>query len=108
MRWVCDVWQYSMAEALRSLEFVRWQRELVAGILGADSSAFHFSSHCNNFLETVGRCAGSPDGVGPLAVNVRGHHRVRLIQSSVAFRKIYMRAARRRSGAERAALCDER
>ncbi|MBI4371400.1 MAG: trehalose-6-phosphate synthase [Elusimicrobia bacterium] len=30
-----------------------WQRELLAGMLGADLVGFHIQFHCNNFLETV-------------------------------------------------------
>ena len=30
-----------------------WQRELLAGLLGADLIGFHTQAHCNNFLETV-------------------------------------------------------
>ncbi len=32
-----------------------WQRELLAGMLGADLVSFHTQFHCNNFMETVDR-----------------------------------------------------
>lgn len=32
-----------------------WQRDLLAGMLGADLVGFHTQFHCNNFMETVDR-----------------------------------------------------
>lgn len=32
-----------------------WQKELLAGMLGADVVGFHTQFHCNNFMETVDR-----------------------------------------------------
>ncbi len=32
-----------------------WQKELLAGLLGADLIGFHTQYHCNNFLDTVDR-----------------------------------------------------
>jgi trehalose 6-phosphate synthase len=32
-----------------------WQREILAGMLGADLIGFHTQYHCNNFLDTVDR-----------------------------------------------------
>ena len=32
-----------------------WQKEILAGLLGADLVGFHIQFHCNNFLETVDR-----------------------------------------------------
>jgi trehalose-6-phosphate synthase len=86
-----------------------WQRELVDGLLGADLIGFHIQSHCNNFLETVDRAVEALTEWDRFTVNRQGHvTRVRPYPISVAFPEIAPQdEARRSSGAERAALCEE-
>ena len=50
-----------------------WQRELLDGLLGADSVGFHIQSHCNYFLETVDNVLESRVDWEHFAVDRRGH-----------------------------------
>lgn len=53
-----------------------WQRELLAGLLGADLIGFHIRSHCTNFLQTVDRTLESRIDWEHFAVNREGHRTV--------------------------------
>jgi trehalose 6-phosphate synthase len=53
-----------------------WQRELLAGMLGADLLGFHIQAHCNNFLETVDRVLESRISWERFSVQREGHRSV--------------------------------
>ena len=53
-----------------------WQRELLAGMLGADLLGFHIRAHCNNFLETVDRVLESRISWERFSVQREGHRSV--------------------------------
>jgi trehalose-6-phosphate synthase len=50
-----------------------WQRDLLAGMIGADLIGFHTQYHCNNFLDTVDRALESRIDWERFAVNKEGH-----------------------------------
>jgi alpha,alpha-trehalose-phosphate synthase [UDP-forming] len=63
-----------------------WQRELLAGMLGADLIGFHIQAHCNNFLETVDRTLETRIDWERFAVNRQDHlTAVKPFPISVAF-----------------------
>jgi trehalose 6-phosphate synthase len=51
-----------------------WQREVLAGMLGADLIGFHIQAHCLNFLDTVDRTLESRIEREHFAVNRNGRH----------------------------------
>ena len=84
-----------------------WQRELLAGLLGADLVGFHIQSHCNYFLETVDRTLEARVDWEHFAVNWQGHRtRVRPFPISVAISEPARDSLAERSSVylERAAL----
>lgn len=50
-----------------------WQREILAGMLGADVIGFHTQYHCNHFLETVTNALESRVGWDNFSVKIAGH-----------------------------------
>jgi trehalose 6-phosphate synthase len=63
-----------------------WQKDLLAGLLGADLVGFHIQFHCNNFLETVDRALESRIDRETFAINRLGHTTwVKPFPISVAF-----------------------
>jgi trehalose-6-phosphate synthase len=83
-----------------------WQRELLAGLLGADLMAFHIQSHCNNFLQTVDRTLESRIDWEHFTVNREDHRTVvKPFPISVEFTEAPAVAAERGSAyTERATL----
>src|SRR5208282_2717687 len=50
-----------------------WQAELLDGLLGADLVGFHLQSHCNNFMDTVGRVLEAKTDRENFSVRRHGH-----------------------------------
>ena len=50
-----------------------WQAELLDGLLGADLVGFHLQSHCNNFMDTVGRVLEAKTDRENFSIRRHGH-----------------------------------
>ena len=86
-----------------------WRAELVDGLLGADLVGFHIRTHCNNFLGAVDHALEALIDWDRFEIYRQGHvTRVRPYPISVAgMPGADANDARRSSGEERAALCEE-